>query len=286
MKRIAIDHVTEYQFAGRVSLQPHRLMLRPREERNVRIESVELNIEPAHHLRWTRDALDNSVALVTFEEPSGRLCIESRLIVHHGGDNPFDFMVDDYAVSCPFDYLSTDLADLVPFRLSVFPSEVESVRSWLSDSGLNGESDTFSLLDRLNREISARFVYRVRDEEGVQTPVRTIACGSGSCRDLATLYMESCRMLGLASRFVSGYVYTPDSIPGAGATHAWAEVYLPGAGWIGFDPAAGEVVGNRHVAVAVARHPESIPPVSGSYIGVAGERPSLSVAVRVESVDA
>jgi transglutaminase-like putative cysteine protease len=280
MRRIDISHVTEYQFASPVTLLPHRLLLRPRENHNVRIESSRLEIFPAHGLQWKRDVLDNSVALVSFPEPSNRLYIASEVVIQHYEENPFDFLLDDYAVGFPFDYAQEDRAELAPFLPPVQGADLEALRQWLDALGLNRPMATFSLLDRMNREISNRLSYRMREEAGVQPPALTLASASGSCRDFAALFMEACRHLGLASRFVSGYLYSTDIDAGTASTHAWAEVYLPGAGWKGFDPTSGEVAGNRHIAVAVARHPESVPPVAGSYIGQV-ESPPPRVTVRV-----
>ena len=283
MRHLSIDHVTEYAFSTQVTLLPHRLLLYPRESHNVRIESSNLEIFPAHSLQWKRDVLDNSVALVTFREPSERLRIASRMVLQHYEDNPFDFLLDDYAVQHPFDYAQEDCVELAPFRQAVYPGDQESVQGWLGGLGLLGPMSTLTLLDRMNREIFGRFFYRMREEPGVQTPDQTLALGSGSCRDFAALFMEACRHLGLASRFVSGYLHTFDADLGNASTHAWAEVYLPGAGWKGFDPTGGEVTGNRHIAVAVARHPEAVPPVAGSYLGSPDRPPLLNVAVRVSA---
>lgn len=284
MRRINISHVTEYLFPSPVTLLPHRLLLRPRANHNVRIESSELEISPAHILQWKRDVLDNSVALVTFTEPSARLCVRSGVVIQHFEDNPFDFLVDDYAVIHPFAYAEQDQAELAPFQQSVYPSDQEAVRLWLGGLDLRPPIETFSLLDRLNRDIAGGFVYRMREEPGVQPPSLTLASKSGSCRDFAALFIEACRALGLASRFVSGYLYTFTTVNAS--THAWAEVYLPGAGWKGFDPTSGEVTGNKHIAVAVARHPEAVPPVAGSYVSPSGQQPVLNVAVHVSALTA
>ena len=284
MRRLNIHHVTEYQFSVPVSLLPHRLLLRPRENHNVRIESSVLEIFPAHSLQWKRDVLDNSVAVVAFPEPADRLRIGSNVVIQHYEENPFDFLVDDYAVNHPFDYVKQEQADLAPFRAAVHPADREAVQRWLDGLGLLRPMQTFTLLDRVNHEILGRFFYQMREEPGVQPPAQTLAHNSGSCRDFAALFMEACRHLGLASRFVSGYLYTSNLDTGNASTHAWAEVYLPGAGWKGFDPTSGEVTGNRHIAVAVARHPEAVPPVAGSYIGPSGQPPALSVAVRVSAL--
>jgi transglutaminase-like putative cysteine protease len=284
MRRLSISHVTEYLFSTHVVLQPHRLLLRPRESHNVRIESSALEIFPGHTLQWKRDALDNSVALASFPESSDRLRIASDVVIQHHEDNPFDFLVDDYAVIHPFDYAVGERAELAPFQQAVYPSDREAVQGWLDGLGLRRPMETFPLLDRMNREIAGRFVYQIREEAGVQPPAQTLAHNSGSCRDFAALFMEACRHLGLASRFVSGYLYTWGTDAANASTHAWAEVYLPGAGWKGFDPTSGEVTGNRHIAVAVARHPEAVPPVAGSYLGPPGEVPVLNVTVRVSAL--
>jgi transglutaminase-like putative cysteine protease len=288
MRRINISHITEYLFPSPVSLLPHRLLLRPRENHNVRIESSLLEISPAHTLQWKRDVLDNSVALVSFSEPSAQLRVSSSVVIQHYEENPFDFLVDDYAVMHPFQYAEDEQAELAPFEQSVYPSaqDRDAVRGWLDSLGLLQPMQTFALLDRMNREIAGRCVYQMREEPGVQSPALTLSNNSGSCRDFAALFMEGCRFLGLASRFVSGYLFAPATEAGNASTHAWAEAYLPGAGWKGFDPTSGEVTGNRHIAVAVARHPEAVPPVAGSFLGPPGQQPILNVAVQVNALPA
>ena len=284
MQRLNISHVTEYLFSAPVSLLPHRLLLRPRENHNVRVESSALEIFPAHTLQWKRDVLDNSVALVSFTEPSDRLRIASSVVIQHYEENPFDFLLDDYAVMHPFDYAKEDQVELAPFLQAVYPADQEAVRRWVDGLGLRWPMETFTLLDRLNRETASRFFYEMREEPGVQSPTLTLTRSSGSCRDFAALFMEACRHFGLASRFVSGYLFTSDADTANASTHAWAEVYLPGAGWKGFDPTSGLVTGNRYIAVAVAHHPEAVPPVAGSYISPTGLYPALNVAVRVSAL--
>ncbi|WP_295393244.1 transglutaminase family protein [uncultured Thiodictyon sp.] len=286
MRRINISHVTEYLFPTPISLLPHRLLLRPRENHNVRIESSLLEIVPAHTVQWKRDVLDNSVALVAFTEPAERLHIASSVVIQHYEDNPFDFLMNDDAVNHPFDYAQEDGIELAPFLQVVYPSDQPAVEDWLDGLGLRRPMETFTLLDQMNRAIAGGFEYRMREEPGVQSPAQTLEYNSGSCRDFAALFMEACRDLGLASRFVSGYLHTPGGDTGDAATHAWVDVYLPGAGWKGFDPTSGEVVGHHHIAVAVARHPEAVPPVAGSYLGRPDQHPTLNVAVRVSALPA
>jgi transglutaminase-like putative cysteine protease len=282
MHRFKITHLTEYRFPGFVTLGAHHLLLRPREGPEIHIESSALRISPAHSIKWHRDALDNATAVVEFLEPSRFLTITSEVVIQHYGEAPLDFVVEDSAVNYPFQYTPQDRATLLPFLEPIYPNDERTVRDWLRRIGLQQPSmQTYALIDLVSRNIAGRFSYTIRNEAGVQSPGRTLACGQGSCRDFAALFIEACRYLGLASRFVSGYAHTPDKEHWATTTHAWAEVYLPGAGWKGFDPTGGEVSGSRHIPVAVARHPESVPPVSGSFVGIPGPTPTLKVDVRV-----
>ncbi|OYY95803.1 MAG: cysteine protease [Hydrogenophilales bacterium 28-61-23] len=291
MRRLIISHVTEYEFSTAVTLQPHQLLLRPRESHTLRIESSTLEIHPAHRIRWHRDALDNSVASVSFLAPSNSLRIASNVRVEMYEDAPFDFLVADYAVTYPFEYALQEQPDLAAYRQSVYVDDRSAVNQWLVSLGCVREPmETFVLLDRLNRDIANRFVYQAREEPGVQSPAQTLSLQRGSCRDFAALFMEACRHLGLASRFVSGYLDISatsigNAAPGNASTHAWAEVYLPGPGWKGFDPTSGVLTDNRHIPVAVSRHPEAIPPVAGSFVGPAGQRPVPMVSVQVSAVD-
>jgi transglutaminase-like putative cysteine protease len=283
MRLLRIEHITEYRFAAPVTLLPHRLLVRPRESHNLRIASSTLDIKPQHDVRWQRDVVDNSIALVTFREQADYLRIGSTVVVEHYEDAPYDFLLESHAVMHPFDYGPDEAALLAPFRELSWPSDRPAVTRWLTGLGFGaGPTETFALLNRLNGIIYTGFASRVREEPGVWSPAQTLASSAGACRDLAALFIDACRCLGLASRFVSGYLHAPVSESGNGSTHAWAEVYLPGPGWKGFDPTAGEVTGNRHIAVAVSRHPEEVPPVSGSFHAPSSLRSSMHVYVRVQ----
>lgn len=285
MKRLRIEHVTEYSFGQWVTLMPHRLLLRPRESHQVRIVSSSLVLTPVAELRWQRDVLDNSVALARFGQASDALRIVSIVELENYEEAPLDFVVEDSAVTYPFEYVPADRMDLEPFRAPSWPADETWVLEWLGSLGLRmWPIETFTLLDRLNRAIHGNLRYEVREEPGVRSPRSTLALGSGSCRDFAALFLEACRALGLASRFVSGYLHAPSTEAGHAATHAWAEVYLPGPGWKGFDPTLGELTGCHHIAVAVARHPEAVPPVSGSFLGSPDVRPILRVDVCVREL--
>jgi transglutaminase-like putative cysteine protease len=286
VRRLQIDHRTEYRFPGPVTLLPHRLLLRPRESHSVRVVSSQLAITPAHALRWQRDAFDNSAALVSFSEPADALEIVSTVVIEHFDDTPLDFVVDPEAMFYPFAYSAEDVARLAPQRAMAWYGDYGAVEGYLREIGLMAAHgwQTFTVLDTFNRAIARDFRYQAREAQGVQAPAHTLATRSGSCRDLAALFLDGCRLLGLASRFISGYHTSYASDTGPGSTHAWTEVYIPGPGWTGFDPTAGLVTGSDHIAVAVARHPEAVPPISGSYLGPASPAPVLSVSVRVRAV--
>lgn len=280
MQRLRIQHLTEYIFPAAVTLNPHRLLLRPREGHDVRIEASKLEITPAYNIKWHRDVFDNSLAVVNFLGQSDKLVIASEVLIQHFEQAPFDFLVEDYAVNYPFMYAQGEQVDLAAFQQMVFYNDRQIINDWLLPFGLYG-METFSLLVKLNQAISNQFRYQAREEAGVQSPAQTLAQRSGSCRDYATLFIEACRCLGLASRFVSGYLHAPATEAGNATTHAWAEVYLPGTGWKGFDPTSGVVTGSQHIAVAVARDPEAVPPVSGSFFGLGAATPTLRVNVQV-----
>ena len=285
MRHLQIKHVTTYQYAETVILLPHKLLLRPREGHEIRIESAELIITPAHQLQWQRDVYDNAVALATFLEPGSQLSICSRVLIRHYDDQPLDFLVADYAVLFPFQYDVAERADLGPYLSAIFEQDRLLLSTWLQQFWQSGQVvETYLLLEWINKAIATGFTYQQREEPGVQTPAETLVSRSGSCRDFATLFIEACRFLGLAARFVSGYLYSPMLSEGRGATHAWSEVYLPGAGWKGFDSTSGQVVGNQYIAVAVSRHPESVPSVSGSFQSDIPQMPVMNVVVEVTEI--
>ena len=282
MRRLLIKHVTTYQYAETVTLLPHKLLLRPREGHDIRIESAELIISPAHQLQWQRDVYDNALAEATFTEPGSQLSIDSRVLIQHYDAQPLNFLVADYAVLFPFQYTAAECFDLGPYLSAIFAQDQAQLNKWMRQFWYSGQVvETYLLLEWINKAIATGFTYQQREEPGVQTPATTLTNRAGSCRDFATLFIEACRSLGLAARFVSGYLYSPTLPWGQGATHAWSEVYLPGAGWKGFDSTTGEVVGNDHITVAVSRHPELVPPVSGSFQAVNPQSPIMHVVVEV-----
>ena len=280
MQRYNILHRTYYNYSGEVKLGPHTLRLRPREDHELRIESSTLNITPPAILHWCRDVEGNSVATATFDVPASQLVFESEIIIQHFNEAPLEFLVADYAIEYPFAYQPDDKILLEPYITLAEPTSADVLKKWVANIWQAGDQvQTYVLLQRLNTHIHQSLTYQLREEFGVQTVAETLSLGTGSCRDFAYLFMEAARCLGLASRFVSGYLHAPPSTVDYGATHAWAEVYLPGAGWKGFDPSCGEIVGTKHIAVAVARLPESVPPIAGSFVGPPGSELYVGVWV-------
>ncbi len=284
MKQIRIHHLTEYLFSEQVALTDHTLLLRPREGHDIRIASSRLEVQPGHSVKWYRDIYGNSVGILHLHEPTVQLRIESEVVIEHYQDRPLDFIVDDRAVTYPFPFEAEERLDLLCYRTHTWPNETKALKTWVLRFWRPGQSiETFVLLDRMNQAIATDFVYGMREEPGVQKPAQTLALGSGSCRDFAAFFIEACRYLGLPARFVSGYLLNPGADQ-HGSTHAWSEVYLPGAGWVGFDNTSGQVTGASHIATAVHRHPESIPPVTGSFIGSPDVISQLRVTVDVSEL--
>ena len=280
--KIRISHRTTYRYREPVSFGPHYVMLRPREGHDIHIESSILEITPAHNTRWIRDVNGNCIAKLDFLEPSNRLTIHSELLLHHYDTNPFDFLLDKNASTYPFVYPAESKSELAAFTQTLYPKDTAALSAWQQPFWRPGQSvGTMDLLQNLNLHIHRTLRYQQRNDEGVQTPAQTLNLQSGSCRDFATLFVEACRTWGLASRFVSGYMLCEATGAGGASTHAWAEVYLPGAGWKGFDPTSGIVTGSQHIAVAVSRDPEKAAPISGSFSGPANAFLGMDINVLV-----
>jgi transglutaminase-like putative cysteine protease len=284
MQRFRILHRTYYNYTGEVVLGTHRLLLRPREDHDLRIESFSLSLTPNASVYWHRDVEDNSVAIANFSQPTAQLAIEVDMVIAQFNSDPLDFVVSDYAVNYPFVYEPYDEFILESYRVPAAAEELRRVQDWLVSIWQPGQSiQTYTLLQRIAETIYSNMTYCVRNEPGVQSASETLDKRSGSCRDFASLFIEAARSLGLAARFVSGYLHAPLMSQDVGTTHAWAEVYLPGAGWKGWDPTTGKVAGEDHVAVAVARLPESVPPIGGSYKGP--QQSTLDVGVWVTQLE-
>lgn len=258
-------------------------MIRPRGGHDLRIESSRLRVEPAATTKWFRDLHGNSVGRLLFNpDPVERLRIESKVDVTNYETAPYDFIIDKEAVRFPFSFDPEVRTALSPFQLPCFPNDSASIREWVGNFWEPGQTiETWVLLTQMNEALARDFSYRMREEPGVQSPGQTLGERAGSCRDLATLLIEACRFLGLGARFVSGYLLNSGSEQ-HGATHAWSELFLPGAGWKGFDSTSGRMTGPDHIATAVARHPEEVPPVAGSFVGGINTGVTMDVVVQVQ----
>ena len=283
MKRIRIIHSTSYHYFEPVAFGRHRAMLRPREGHDVHIVSSRLKIEPASSVRWYRDIYGNSIAIITFHERARRLNLHSEVDVDLYEDSPIDWVIDPVASSYPFQYDASEQVDIVPYRLPSYPHDAPAMQEWLLDLYRPGQTiNTSQLLSNLNTRIYQSFRYVHRNEAGVQLPCRTMALGTGSCCDFAVFMMEAARHWGFAARFVTGYIQMAEGQHGA--THAWTEIYIPGAGWRGFDPTNNKPAGSEHVSVAVAREQEKASPLSGSWEGPPNAFDRMEVSVQVVAI--
>ena len=286
---LRIEHDNVYRYTRPVELAEHRLLLRPAESHGLQIRSEHLEIHPAHRISWEHDVFFNSVAQVFFTEKTDRLTILSHYTVEQFNINPFDFVLETYANSLPFDYQDDDVLDLAPYRPTQYPQDTTAISGWLRPLlDTSGHGETLPFLLALNALIATSFTYGAREEAGIQTPAQTLRLGTGSCRDFALLFMEAARHMGLAARYVSGYLCSADhNHPDIAdnATHAWAEIYLPGAGWKGFDPTSGVLAADLHVRVAATRNPLQATPISGSYLGDASLFAGLDVRVDAHILD-
>jgi transglutaminase-like putative cysteine protease len=244
------------------------------------IAAAEIDLHPAASVRWRRDIYGNSIAILNFAEPADKLRLASQIDVDLYEEAPFDCLVDPAAKSYPFSYDADEQVELVPYRLPSYPHNGPALRQWLRQLYEPGQLiDTYELLNQLNTRIFEAFRYQYRPESGVQLPCQTLALGSGSCRDYAVFMMEAARHWGFGARFVTGYIQLAEGQHGA--THAWTEIYIPGAGWRGYDPTNNKQAGAEHVSVAVAREQDKAMPLAGSWEGPADAFAGMDVSVQV-----
>lgn len=293
MTRLLVSHATRYRYRQPVAFGEHRLMFRPRDSHDLRLIDTALTISPAAKVRWLHDVFSNSIAIASFEDQGSELVFESRCLIDHFGYFEPAVPLEDYAQTYPFSYPAEEIGDLGRTIERSDSDPERKVDRWAKEflAG-QGEVDTQELLGRITRAINQQFSYSRRYAVGVQAPAETLDLGSGSCRDLAYFMMAAARSLGLAARFVSGYLYDPtvddpsqSSVQGAGETHAWVQVYLPGGGWVEFDPTNGLVGGENLIRIAVAREPSQAVPLSGSFFGAAGDFIDMEVKVHVRRAE-
>ncbi len=281
--RFDVRHATRYHYRQPVSLRPHRLMLHPRGNAELRVTSFSLTCEPSATVEWTQDVFGNLIATATFAAMTRELEIVGTAIVDQSAPEWPIFAVASDAHRFPFAYSGDDVIDLGALRTPSVSGQAE-VAAWARSFVMGATTDTLSLLKDLNAGLIDIIAYRVRDEEGTQQAAETLALRSGSCRDIAALFIEAVRTLGFGARAVSGYL-SDVGMQGdfGGSTHAWAEVYLPGAGWIAFDPTH-KRVGNAHlIPVAVGRCNGQIMPVVGDYLGQPTDFVGMEVRVDVRA---
>jgi transglutaminase-like putative cysteine protease len=294
MPILSIRHLTRYRYRNPVALGEHRMMLRPRESYDQRLISYEVNVGPVpSRLHYVHDVFGNCVGVAGFCGRTRELSFESRVRLEHTPLPAFagmDGEIEAYTAVLPAAYSQDDLPDLMLSMTRQHPDPDGEVDAWARRFVRNvGKTSLQSLLSEMTQAIYADFRYQKRLDGGPQSPAQTLARRSGSCRDYALLMMEAARSLGLAARFVSGYIYSPFSDPnhrgriGGGHTHAWVRVYLPACGWVEFDPTNG-IVGNTDlVRVAIARDPKQALPLWGSWAGLPADYLGMDVEVEVRA---
>ena len=292
MPSLTIRHVTTYRYRRPVAFGEHRMMFRPRDSHTQRVVEANLEISPKPtSLRFFQDAFGNHVGIARFSGRAKDLCFDSTVRIEHESLHAAEFDFDDVPRIFPIQYSADeapDLAHCIERGHSDPGNEVGRwARQFLPPSGSTG---AFEFLTRLSHGINQSLLYRRREARGIQPPGETLELGHGSCRDFAVLMIESARALGFAARFASGYLAValadpeePTSGSAGGSTHAWAQIYLPGAGWIDFDPTRASVGTIGLVTVALVRDPRHAIPLHGAYIGLASDFLAMEVHGRVTS---
>jgi len=300
-----IVHTTVYRYRTPVRFGEHRVMFRPRDSHDLRVLATDLQVSPEADVRLIQDPHSNSVALVLPHEPADELKIVCTFTIEHAHSHNLELPLAPTAQHFPFAYSVEERFDLEHYLRPHYDDPEGRLTAWARRFiRTDGPTGTRELLVQMNQHIRDHFKYAARDEEGTQTPLETLERGRGSCRDFALLMMEAARRLGVATRFVSGYLYDPaldetaseqseearDAEPadgptvGAGSTHAWLQAYLPGAGWVPFDPTNNLLGGYSLIRVGVARDPAHAAPISGSWFGPPDAYLGMKVQVQVRRV--
>ena len=290
MTILRVHHVTQYNYRRPVGFGRHRLLFRPRDSYDQRLLQSTLTVSPEpSDLFWVHDAFGNCVAVADFTGKADRLRFETDIVLEHTPLLSPHFRADEDAKTWPFAYDDETLPDLEPSIRRQYPDD-RSTAAWARRFiAAAGPTDTARLLEDMTHAIKADFTYSRRLDKGTQAPDVTLSSGIGTCRDFALLMIEAVRSLGFAARFVTGYIYvsaqdTHERL-GGGATHAWAQVFLPGAGWVEFDPTNG-IIGNRDlIRVGVTRDPRQALPLWGTHTGTHDDSLGMTVEVKVTTVE-
>ncbi|CAN7610166.1 transglutaminase family protein [Phenylobacterium sp. LjRoot225] len=271
MTLLSIRHETRYSYEHPVRFGAHRLLVRPRDSHAIRLTDASLTLSPTGDTRWAYDSLGNSVCFFTPRGETKQLLIVSDLVIERYPATLAGRPGDPHTLT-PVVYDRTDRLLLGPFMEPVTEDPGADLLSWVRSLVDQPDERALDFLLRLNSHIHQSFTYSARYEPGVQAPEFTVRLGSGTCRDFAWLMVEALRRLGYAARFVTGYLNSPAhlEVRGAGATHAWCEVFLPDLGWIEFDPTNGLAESPDLIPIAVARTPDEAAPISGALIGDPG----------------
>jgi len=291
MTILKVHHVTTYTYRRPVGFGEHRILFRPRDSHDQRLLQSRLTISPEpSDLFWVHDVFGNSVAVANFASEADLLRFETDIVLDHTPQSRLHFRADETARNWPFAYEDESLSDLESSIRPQYPDDDGAIAAWARRFiNADGLTNTAGLLEAMTIAISDEFKYSRRTNPGTQTPAMTLDSLSGTCRDFALLMMEAVRSLGFAARFVTGYVYVPardgSELLGGGATHAWTQIYLPGAGWVEFDPTNG-IIGNRDlIRVGVARDPRQAIPLWGTHTGRRNDPLGMTVQVNVTSAD-
>ncbi|MGO4870170.1 MAG: transglutaminase family protein [Roseiarcus sp.] len=287
MNPLTVRHRTTYRYRQLVSLGPHRLMMRPRESRDLRLISSAVTVAPAAQVTWAHDVFGNSVATAMFQGVTDSLVIDSVVELQLYGSAWPVFDIAASAIVYPFRYSDNEWTDLGALTIQQYSDPAGRLAKWARAFVGGDRTDTLALLKDLSLGVSAWISYQSREDEGTQSPLQTLDRGWGSCRDFAELFVAAARCLGFGARIVSGYLFYPDrALTGstdAGSTHAWGEVFVSGAGWISFDPTNRSVGGANLIPVAVARDIRQAMPVAGSFVGNSSAFKEMAVEVIVTS---
>jgi transglutaminase-like putative cysteine protease len=285
---ISISHVTRYRYDRPVEFGPHRLLVRPRDGHDLRVLEANLAITPTAQLHWQFDVFGNSVAHAVFSVPAEALEIRSDLLLKRYAGRPAGLVSDRTLRLMPVGYSADNLTDLAPYIPMRFPQEREALEQWLNSTFFDRPNEVFKFLSALSATIHASFAYSRREERGTQSAMATVTRQTGTCRDFAFLFMECARYFGFAARFVTGYLHVQedgvDMLQGGGSTHAWADVYVPGEGWVEFDPTNLIEASQSLIRIAVTRTPEQATPISGTYRQGDGMFLDMFVDVNVREV--